>query len=230
MTGTYKVMGHTVYDITGEVVDGINEKGLSLCEASNIGVRREGDAWAVDKGKYASREPYPGEPAVVFWHMMQIVMQTCATVDEALTLLRTVPVWFPAHWRGLDLPGTHYLLADATGKAVVVEWTPDDHRPLVFDKPGPYELLTNLTFQEGEEFLAEKCPRYRQARPLLEKGVRNTADMLEVMKVMRITGPGRSLWISVMDLNARTFEVRYFKEFDRKYEFGFSADARPASP
>ena len=23
--------------------------------------------------------------------------------------------------------------------------------------------------------------------------------------------------------NARTFEVRYFKEFDRKYEFGFSA-------
>lgn len=230
MTGTYKVMGHSVYDITGEVVDGINEKGFALCEASNIGVRREGDVWAVDKGKYASREPYPREPAVVFWHMMQILMQTCATVDEALTLLRTVRVWFPAHWRGLDLPGTHWLLADATGKAVVVEWSPGDHRLLVFDKPGPHELLTNLTFQEGEEFLVEKCPRYRKARPLLERGVRDTTEMLEVMTAMRVTGAGRSLWISVMDLNARNFAVRYFKEFDRKYEFGFPARTGPAPP
>ena len=131
---------------------------------------------------------------------------------------------------GSDLEGTHWLLADATGKAVVVEWTPGDHQLLVFDKPGPYELLTNLTFQEGEEFLAKNCPRYRKARPLLERGVRDTADMLEVMKAMRVTGPGRSLWISVMDLNARSFEVRYFKEFDRKYEFRFSPGVGPASP
>jgi hypothetical protein len=230
MAGTYKVMGHTVYGITGEVEDGINEKGFSLCEAGNIGFRREGDAWAVEMGKYTSREPYPREPAVVFWHLTQILMQTCATVDEALALLRTVRVWFPAHWRGHDLTGIHWLLADATGKAVVVEWSADDHRLLVFDKPGSYELLTNPTFQEGEVFLVEKCPRYRKAKPLLEQGVRNTADMLEVMKAMRVTGPGRSLWTSVMDLNARTFEVRYFKEFDRKYEFRFSPDAAAAPP
>jgi hypothetical protein len=162
--------------------------------------------------------------------MTQVVLQTCATVDEALALLRTVRVWFPATWRGLALEGSHWLLADATGKAVVVEWTPGDHRLLVFDRPGPYELLTNLTFQEGEEFLAETCPRYGRARPLLERGVRDTADMLEVMTAMRVTGPGRSLWISVMDLNGRTFEVRYFKEFDRKYEFGFSPGAGAAPP
>jgi hypothetical protein len=54
--------------------------------------------------------------------------------------------------------------------------------------------------------------------------------MLEVMKAMRVNGPGRSLWISVMDLNARSFEVRYFKDFGRKYEFRFSPTAGPASP
>ncbi len=230
MAGTYQVMGHTVYGITGEVEDGMNEKGFSLCEAGNIGARREGDTWALDWGKYTSREPYPREPAVVFWHMTQILMQTCATVDEALTLLRTVRVWFPAHWRGHDLTGIHWLLAEATGKAVVVEWSPDDHQLLIFDKPGPYELLTNYAFQEGEEFLPEKCPHYRKAKPLLETGVRDTADMLAVMTAIRATGPSRSLWISVMDLNARTFEVRYFKEFDRKYEFGFPARAGPAPP
>ena len=104
------------------------------------------------------------------------------------------------------------------------------HQLLVYDKPGPYELMTNLSFQEGEEFLAKTCPHYRKAKPLLERGVSDTADMLEVMKAMRVTGPGRSLWISVMDLNARSVEVRYFKEFDRKYEFRFSPGVGPASP
>ncbi len=89
------------------------------------------------------------------------------------------------------MEGSHWLLADASGKAVVVEWTPDDHQLLVFDKPGSHELLTNLTFQEGEEFLTQTCPRYRKARPLLEKGVSDTTDMLEVMKAMRVIGRGR---------------------------------------
>jgi predicted choloylglycine hydrolase len=213
MVGTYKTMGHTVYDITGELDDGINEKGLSLCVTANVSLRRGADGWIPDTKAYASREPYP-HPAIPMWHMMQIVMQTCATVDEALALLRTVQLYFLEE-------GSHWLLADATGKAVVVEWTAGDHRLLVFDQGGPYELLTNCAFQEGEEALLA-CPRYRRAKPLLEKGVHNTADMLEVMKVMRVVaGPGRSLWTSIMDLNSRTFEVRYFKEFERKYEFGF---------
>jgi hypothetical protein len=54
--------------------------------------------------------------------------------------------------------------------------------------------------------------------------------LFEVMTAMRVTGPGRSLWISVMDLNARSVEVRYFKEFDRKYEFRFAPAVERASP
>src|SRR5207302_1980615 len=102
MAGTYKVMAHAVYDLTGESVDGINEKGFSLCVASSTSVRRGTDGWVVDTKKYVSRGPYPREPSVVMQHMMQIVMQTCATVDEALALLRTVYVWLPFdtgfHW------------------------------------------------------------------------------------------------------------------------------------
>ena len=57
---------------------------------------------------------------------------------------------------------------------------------------------------------------------MLEAGVEDADGMFEVMKAMRVTtGPSRTLWTTVMDLNARTFEVRYFKEFDRKYEFKF---------
>ena len=230
MAGTYRVMGHTVYDLTGEMNDGINEKGFSLSVAGNVGSQWvKGDLTGA-KLKYTSREPYPREPAVVFWQMTQTVLQTCATVDEALALLRAVRVWFPANFRGMTLEGSHWLLADATGIAVVVEWTPGDSQLLVYDKPGPYELMTNFSFQEGEEFLVKTCRHYGKAKPLLERGVSDTTDMLEIMKSIRATGPSRSLWISVMDLNARSVEVRYFKEFERKYEFRFAPGAGPAAP
>jgi len=194
MRGGYKVMGHTIYDITSLVTDGINEKGLALCVTT----------------AYGATEPYPREPAILLGHMCQIVMETCANVDEALALLRKVRVWFP-------FEVNHCLIADSTGKSVVVEWNPSDYKLLVYDKPGPWELLTNTPLQEGEEALLKKCLRYAKAKPMLERGIRNTREMLEVMKAMRAT-PG-TLWTSVMDLNARTFEVRYFKEFERKYKF-----------
>jgi len=200
MKGSYKVMGHTIYDISSWAVDGINEKGLALCVTTAYG---------------AATEPYPREPAILLGHMCQIVMQTCANVDEALALLRTVRVWFPYEVN-------HCLIADSSGKSVVVEWNPSDYKLLVYDKPGPWELLTNTPLQEGEEALLKKCFRYAKARPMLEKGIRNTEDMLEVMKAMRvIPRPAGTLWTSIMDLNARTFEIRYFKEFERKYEFKF---------
>jgi hypothetical protein len=199
LAGGYKVVGHTIYDITSFVVDGINEKGLSLSVTTASG----------------DREPYPREPAVVMGHMCQIVMQTCASVEEALNLLRTVRVWFPDEVN-------HWLLADASGKAVVVEWNAQSHKLLVFEQPGPYELLTNTPLELGEEAVLKKCWRYCKGKPMLEAGVQDADGMFEVMKAMRVTyGPSRTLWTTVMDLNARTFEVRYFKEFDHKYEFKF---------
>jgi hypothetical protein len=215
MAGTYKVMAHAVYDLTGESVDGMNEKGFALCVASSVGVRRGTNGWVVDPERYISREPSPKEPALAMQHMMQIVMQTCATVDEALALLRTVRVWLPFQ------TGFHWLLADATGRSVVVEWTPGDHQLVVFDRPGPYELLTAVAYQDGEAALSA-CPHYRKAKPLLESGVRNTAEMFDVMNGVREPfGDCRTLWTSVMDLNARTFEARYLKEFDYKHYFRF---------
>src|SRR4029450_9345118 len=95
--------------------------GFSLCVAGNVSFKRGKDDWTVDKLKYSSREPYPREPPVFFWQMTQIVLQTCATGDEAVALLRAVRVWFPANWRGVALEGSHWLLAGATGQAVVVE-------------------------------------------------------------------------------------------------------------
>ena len=52
---------------------------------------------------------------------------------------------------------------------------------------------------------------------MLEAGIRSSEDM-HAMNVTRITaGEARTLRASVMELNARTFEVRYFKEYKFKF-------------
>jgi predicted choloylglycine hydrolase len=196
MDGCYKVIGHTIYGINTWVTDGINEKGLSLSGATN-------------GGKYFLQEPYPDEPAIVLGQMQRIVMEKCATVDEALALIGTVRVWCPNE-------GIHWLIADATGKSVVVEWDLN-HKMVVFDKKGPWELMTNSALQLGEPNVVKECWRYRKAKPELEAGVKDTAGMLDIMKGIR----SNTLWTSVMDLNARTMEVHYYKEYGTKYEFGF---------
>ena len=208
MAGTYKVMVHAVYDLTGESVDGMNEKGFSLCVASSVGVRRGTDGWVVDPERAHLSRAFPkGGPALAMQHMTQIVMKMWApTVDEALALLRTVRVWLPFH------TGFHWLLADATGRSVVVEWTPGDYQLVVFDRPGPYELLTAVAYQDGEAALSA-CPHYRKAKPLLESGVRNTAEMFEVMNGVREpSGDCRTLWTSVMDLKCADLRAALFKE------------------
>lgn len=201
MDGCHKMMGNIVYCLYHWVVDGINEKGLSINCATN-------------GQEYFWEEPYPKEAAVFSGHMARIVMDTCATVDEAVALIGSVRVWFPNE-------GLHWIIADASGKAVVVEFDLD-REMVVLDKKGPYELMTNTALQKGEEYVMNNCWRYRTAKPMLEAGIMNTGDMFAVMNVIRPTsGGGRTLWTSIMDLNNRSFEVYYRKEYSRKYNFDF---------
>ncbi len=201
MQGCYKMMGNIVYCLYHWAVDGINEKGLSINCATN------GE-------EYYWEESYPQQPAVFSGHMARIVMDTCATVDEAIELIGSVRVWFPNE-------GLHWIIADVSGKSVVVEFDLDRNM-VVLDKNGPYELMTNTALQKGEEYVMNNCWRYRTAKPMIETGILDTSDMFEVMNAIRPTsGGGRTLWTSIMDLNNRSFEVYFRKEYSRKYEFGF---------
>ena len=200
MSGTYKALGHVVYSLTHWAVDGVNERGLSVNCATN------GE-------EYDWRDPYPQQPAVFSGHLARIVMDTCATVDEALQLIGSVRVWFPNE-------GLHWLIADASGKAVVVEFDLN-RRMVVLDRPGPYEVMTNTALQKGDAYVSTVCPRFRRAQPLLEAGLSGTADMLSLMRSIRPTPdyPYRTLWTTIMDLSDRSLETHYRLEYDRPYRF-----------
>lgn len=199
MTGSHKMMGHAIYALYHWVVDGINEKGLSINCATNT-------------EEYFWNESYPSEPAVFAGHMARIVMDTCGTVDEAIAVIGSVRVWFPNE-------GLHWVISDTSGKSVVVEFDLGRNM-VVLDKPGHYELMTNTALQKGEEYVTGACWRYRTAKPMLENGIETMDQMFSVMNAIRpTTGGARTLWLSVMDADTRSFEVYYRKEFDHRYTF-----------
>jgi hypothetical protein len=204
VSGAYRSLGHVVYSLTHWAVDGVNERGLSINSATN------GE-------EYDWREPYPQQQAAVFsGHLARIVMDSCATVDEALQLIGSVRVWFPNE-------GLHWLIADASGRAVVVEFD-GNRRMVVLDRPGPYELMTNTALQKGDTYVSSVCPRFRLAQPRLEAGLSGGDDMLSLMRSMRPTSayPYRTLWTSIMDLGERSLEAHYRLEYDRPYRFALA--------
>ena len=94
---TTRVAGHYAHMGFSEILfgrdDGLNERGL--CVTMSAGAPR------------ASTEP----GGCMFWALVRTVLDRCATVDEALEVVQSIPVSF-----NLNL-----LLADRTGQAALVE-------------------------------------------------------------------------------------------------------------
>ena len=98
-------------------VDGMNEKGL--CTS------------IMALPKQASRQETE-KPNVGTTLIMRLWLDRCATVEEALALLETVDVRHDATVGS----GYHYMIADALGNSVVVEFDPNDGwKTLVTRKP-----------------------------------------------------------------------------------------------
>jgi hypothetical protein len=71
--------------------DGLNEKGLFIAMTATF---------------------LPGiQAGLAFWFIVRMILDRCATVDEALDLMRSIP----------HAQSRNYLIADKSGKAVIVE-------------------------------------------------------------------------------------------------------------
>ncbi|MEV0156772.1 C45 family peptidase [Micromonospora sp. NPDC050686] len=101
--------------------DGMNERGLAVGLAND---------------DQASARPVPGRPLVGGVRVIRLVLDTAATVDEAIAV-------FERH--NLDFgggPPMHYLVADATGASAVVEFVDGTMR--AEKGSGPWRALTNV--------------------------------------------------------------------------------------
>jgi predicted choloylglycine hydrolase len=195
--GVYRTIGNTGWALNHWIMDGINEKGLFIGVATNE---------SPSEYSRLGYQSYPDSPAVNAHHMMNIVLESCATVDEAIGLIGRMRIWFSDEF-------LHFMIADAAGHSAVVEFD-ESGRLVPFASTRDFQVVTNTALQIGEERVASLCWRYARATSTLgSTDVRSLDDLLAVNRSISVSGSSvRTLWISLVDLARREMDVRFIEE------------------
>jgi hypothetical protein len=175
--------------------DGLNSQGLALGLAS------------VDRAGY---QP-PAGPAITPNSAYRIVLETCATVEEAIARLQEMPIAF------VPQGGTHVLLADRSGASAVVEFLPEG--VVVSRADAPYQVMTNSHWAGPAN--QPDCERYQVATGLLDgkQGQMDTESLMNVLSEIQWSAQ----WTVVYDLNDLTITLSLpDDEYTTRYEFSLA--------
>jgi predicted choloylglycine hydrolase len=196
MQGAYKVLANTSYNIYHWIMDGINEKGLVMGTAANV-----------DPPEYFWTDAYPDVPAIQQNHLFRIALETCASVEEVIKLYRSVRPWSP-HTTG------HLLVADAKGNSAVIEFDLD-REPDFFRSTKGYQVLTNIAYHKGIDYMMENCWRFKRATDVAEAGIDSTEDVLDIMLAIR----GTFGYTSLFDIKKGKMFDYFPSDLNTGYEF-----------
>ena len=111
-TAVHGMVGLNVNVAPGVVADGQNEKGLAV-----------GMLYLPGYAKYLAPDPSKADRTIGSWEVANLLLTTCASVDEAVDTLRS-----RVHVAEQDFPPfkgvlpLHYWIGDATGRVVIVEY------------------------------------------------------------------------------------------------------------
>ena len=173
--------------------DGMNEKGLAIGMAS------------VD---YECG--YPSDPTkrdVGDLRLMREVLEVAATVEEAVAFLEGIN---PVSQGG---PNTHYLVADTTPAAALIEY--HDGEIVVFrdGEEAPWQVGTNFPVVLAGDEPSGRCWRYdRIERTLREHGGALTSQ--QAMDLLAAVSTGMTQWSIVYDLADRSMRLSVRRQYD----------------
>jgi hypothetical protein len=167
--------------------DGMNEKGLAIGLA------------AVDDAEPGSR---PDRPTVGSIRIIRLVLDTAATVEEALRVFQDHNIDFDGG------PPLHYLVADATGKSAAIEFVDGEVIAL------PTQAAVNFTLSGTDETTRRADNRYRTATD----GLTPSMDWRAAMDLLSEVQQGHTQWSVVYGLTTRTVHVATGKRFDEVHE------------
>lgn len=175
--------------------DGMNEHGLVIAMA------------AVP----ASEMPFdPNKETIGSLTVMRAILDQAQTVDEAVAILQSYNI----AWNGG--PALHYLIADRTGQAVLVEFYQGEMVLLFND--APYHLATNhlrCTTTEG----AAGCWRYDTLAARLQ-ATNGSLDVNQALDLLaEVSAAGQTQWSVVYDNEAGAVHVVVGREYQNTYVF-----------
>jgi predicted choloylglycine hydrolase len=176
------------------VMDGMNQYGVAVSDMAVKGAQAPYDA---------------SKPNILHSTAMRAILDEAKSVDEAIAILEEFNVRFS------DVT-CHLMIADASGKSVIVEYIAGEMRITGPDEN--WQVCTNHeVWGRSEADRDEICTRYRNASAQLEN-LGESADASDMMTIMEsVSSESVTMWTSVYDLSAREFSVAYRRKFANAY-------------
>lgn len=179
------------------VQGGMNEKGLfydgATCPSTKV--------------------PYSEEKPTLGMDLGEVVLTTCANVQEVVEMLEghNIPQYFQ----------DHLLFTDQSGASIVIEWI--NGEMIVIEKNANYQLVTNF-WLSNPELGGYPCDRYNAAKTFLEEDNELTVayftDILSATK--QDWGDGGTLYSNVYNLTENEVYIYYRGDFTSAYKVNLS--------
>jgi hypothetical protein len=178
--------------------DGMNEHGLAVGMA------------AVPPG---DMRPDPGKETIGSLGVIREMLDHARSVDEAVDILDGYNIDFEGG------PPLHYLLADRTGHAVLVEFYQGER--ILFPNEGPWHQATNFLRAAVEPSTAGQCSRYDLIHQRLE-GADGRLTAAEAMSLLAEVAQPHTQWSIVYGLSTGEVQVVMGQEYDEVHALSIS--------
>ncbi len=183
-------------------VDGINEHGLAVAVA---GLRT------------STHKNANGKPLIFITYLIRKILDQAENVEEAVKLAeKYVPFDLDRH----SVNG-HLLIADATGRSVILEYEQDQWRKIYPDKPWQV-LTTKPIYNVPDTVLKEQCWRYRGISETLESKTGNV-DWRGGMEILQDVAQQGTTWSEVFCLPTKELYFSVYQDWEIAYHLDFSS-------
>jgi hypothetical protein len=176
--------------------DGMNEAGLGV------------GMMAVSHGRDRRDTSLP---TIGSLHAIRLMLDRAASVEEAIALLEDYVIDFEGG------PPVHYLVADATGESVVVEFIDGTRSVVVAEEPWQVSTNFHLTGVRGDAGRG-LCERYATAQSSLQ-AAGGTLSGEEAMGLLERVSQGITMWSVIYDLTGGGIEVAVGRDYETIHTF-----------
>jgi hypothetical protein len=176
--------------------DGINEHGVAV---TVTGLRQ------------TTHEPKDGKELVFATFLIRMILDQAKTVEEAANLVeKFIP--FDLDRSSLN---AHYLVADSSGRSVILEYDQDQWRQIYADKP--WQVLSiKPIYNVSEANLRDNCWRYRIMSEALEK-TQGKVDWEGGMRILQGVTQKGTTWSVVYCLPTKELYFCVYQDWETVY-------------
>jgi hypothetical protein len=177
--------------------DGLNEAGLAV-----------GFAAVPDRG----REQDPAKETIDSLMVVRKILDGAATVEEAAAIIQE----FNINWG--SGPALHYLVADASGRSVLIEFSKDEI--LILENQDPWQAATNFLVSEARGEPAAQCWRYGLITERLENSLGELSGE-EAMALLEAVAQPNTQWSVVYGSSAGEVRIAMGRDYSEIHRFPF---------